>query len=125
MLRGYRLMGFVPARDLERARAFYEGVLELRVQYQDEYALVCSGGGTTLRVQKVESFTPHPFTALGWTVPFIRKQIDQLVKRGVTFERFPYFEQDARGIWSPPSGALVAWFKDPDGNLLSLTEMKG
>ncbi len=122
MLAGYRMVGFVPSRDLERARAFYERVLGFRVVESDGFAVTCTGGGARLRITKVGPFTPHAFTTLGWTVASIRKQIDALVKRGVAFKRFGGFQQDPRGIWTAPGGTRVAWFKDPDGNLLSLTE---
>ena len=79
--------------------------------------------GTSLRIQKVEAFQPRPFTALGWTVPDIGATVDDLSKRGVQFERYGGMDQDTRGIWNAPGGAKVAWFKDPDGNILSLTEL--
>ncbi len=76
-----------------------------------------------LRVQKVDAFTPHPFTALGWQVPNIAAAVTALVAKGVVFGRFSGLGQDEQGIWRSPSGASVAWFKDPDGNTLSLTEL--
>ena len=84
--------------------------------------MVFDCGGVQLRIQKVETLQPHPFTALGWGVASIRRSVAALVKRGVSFERYPFLAQDDLGIWPAPSGAKVAWFKDPDGNLLSLTE---
>jgi predicted enzyme related to lactoylglutathione lyase len=89
----------------------------------EELALVLDANGTMLRVQKVEKLTPHPFTTLGWNVPDIAATIDALVKGGVTFERYGFMEQDERGVWTAPGGAKIAWFKDPDGNTLSLAEM--
>jgi catechol 2,3-dioxygenase-like lactoylglutathione lyase family enzyme len=124
MLTGQKLMAFVATRDGARARAFYEGTLGLRVVSDDDFALAIDAGGTTLRVQKVAALAPHPFTALGWEVADIAATIDALAGRGVVFARFPGVEQDARGVWvSPGGGARVAWFKDPDGNTLSLTQM--
>ncbi|HEY7372131.1 MAG TPA: VOC family protein [Polyangia bacterium] len=72
---------------------------------------------------EVEQFTPHPFTALGWEVPDIDAAVAELGRRAVRFERYPGMEQDDRGIWRSPSGARVAWFKDPDGNTLSITQL--
>lgn len=88
----------------------------------DPFAIVFDCAGVQLRVQKVERLQPHPFTALGWVVANIRDEPAALSARGVLFERFAGMEQDAYGIWQAPGGAKVAWFKDPDGNLLSLTE---
>ena len=85
----------------------------------------CSGfsaNGVQLRIQKVEKVTPPPFTALGWEVPSIRRAMTVLLRTGVTFERYPFLEQDESGVWNAPGGTKVAWFKDPDGNLLSLAE---
>jgi catechol 2,3-dioxygenase-like lactoylglutathione lyase family enzyme len=123
MLSGEELMAFVATRDGARARAFYEKTLGLRVVSNDDYALVLDANGTTLRVQKVDELTPHPFTALGWVVADIAATVDQLRARGVTFERYAGMDQDQRGVWRSPSGARVAWFKDPDGNTLSVTQI--
>jgi catechol 2,3-dioxygenase-like lactoylglutathione lyase family enzyme len=122
-LRARKLMAFLATRDGGRARAFYEGTLGLRVLSDDDFALALDAGGTMLRVQKVSSFTPHPFTALGWEVSEIVAVVGRLAGAGVRFERFPGLEQDEHGVWSAPSGARVAWFKDPDGNVLSLTQL--
>jgi hypothetical protein len=78
--------------------------------------------GVPLRIQNVESVTPHSYTALGWHVQGIRRIVTGLRQRGVDFERYPFLEQDDHAIWLAPSGTSVAWFKDPDGNLLSLSE---
>jgi catechol 2,3-dioxygenase-like lactoylglutathione lyase family enzyme len=124
MLTTSKLMAFVATRDGVRARAFYEGTLGLKVLSDDDFALALDAGGTTLRVQKVGELSPHPFTALGWQVPDIAARIDALAARGVVFARFPGLAQDDRGVWvSPSSDARIAWFKDPDGNMLSLTQM--
>ena len=124
MLARNKLMAFVATRDGARARAFYEGTLGLTVISDDDFALALDAGGTMLRVQKVGELAPHPFTALGWEVPDIAATIDTLGARGVVFARFPGLGQDDRGVWvSPSSGARIAWFKDPDGNTLSLTQM--
>jgi catechol 2,3-dioxygenase-like lactoylglutathione lyase family enzyme len=124
MLTTNKLMAFVATRDGARARAFYEGTLGLNVVSDDDFALALDAGGTMLRVQKVGELTPHPFTALGWEVADIASMMDALRARGVVFARFPGLDQDDRGVWiSPSSGARIAWFKDPDGNTLSLTQV--
>jgi predicted enzyme related to lactoylglutathione lyase len=116
-------MAFVATSDGERARAFYEGTLGLAVTSDDGFALAVDANGTMLRIQKVGQFKPHPFTTLGWEVSDIDDVVARLQERGVTFERFSGMDQDERGIWSAPSGARVAWFKDPDGNTLSITQL--
>ena len=78
--------------------------------------------GVPIRIAKVGKFTPAQFTVLGWQVEAIQKTASAMKKKGVKFERFPGMEQDALGIWSAPGGARVAWFKDPDGNILSVSE---
>jgi catechol 2,3-dioxygenase-like lactoylglutathione lyase family enzyme len=123
MLGARNLVAFVATANGAAARNFYEGVLGLRVDHEDDYAIACDAHGTSLRIQKVDGFRPQPFTALGWTVPDIAAVVDALTKRGIRFERFPGMDQDERGIWGAPSGAKVAWFKDPDGNVLALTEL--
>jgi catechol 2,3-dioxygenase-like lactoylglutathione lyase family enzyme len=122
MLENQRVMAFVATRDGARARAFYEGILGLTVVSDDDFALALEDNGIQLRVQKVASFTPQPFTALGWEVSNIDAVVESLRKRGVTFETYAGLEQDVRGVWRAPSGARVAWFKDPDGNTLSLMQ---
>jgi catechol 2,3-dioxygenase-like lactoylglutathione lyase family enzyme len=94
----------------------------LRPVSEDGFALVFDANGVELRLQKVERFTPQRFTALGWEVSGLNTVVATLAARGVRFERFPGLEQDAEGVWSAPSGARVAWFQDPDGNLLSVAE---
>lgn len=122
MLTGETLMAFIATTQPERARKFYVEVLGLRLVADEEYALVFDAHGIVLRVQKVQSFLPHPYTALGWQVRDIAGTIAGLRKKGVEFLRFPYFAQDEAGVWNAPGGAKVAWFKDPDDNTLSLTQ---
>ena len=117
------LVAFIPTRNAARARAFYEGTLGLRFVSDSPFALVVDSGGTTVRIQKVEALTPQPFTALGWTVSDIAETIAELRGRGVAFESYEFLSQDALGVWTTPDGTKVAWFKDPDGNTLSLTQM--
>jgi predicted enzyme related to lactoylglutathione lyase len=123
MLAAAKLMAFVATSDGVRARSFYEGILGLTVISDDDFALALDAGGTMLRVQKVERTGPPPFTVLGWQVADIAAVVKDLATRGVTFEIYPGMGQAADGIWQSPSGARVAWFKDPDGNTLSLTQM--
>lgn len=124
MLVDEKIMAFVATADGARARLFYEGTLGLRVISDDDFALAVEvdSSGTMLRVQKVGSLQPHAFTSLGWQVKDVEVTAKDLGGRGVVFERFEGLEQDREGIWKSPSGARVAWFKDPDGNVLSITQ---
>lgn len=107
---------------MTEARAFYEDTLGLPVVSEDPFATVFDAHGTTLRLSNVEEFTPLPFAVLGWWVADIEEAVDGLAGRGVAFERYPWMEQDERGLWQAPGGPRIAWFHDPDGNTLSLTE---
>lgn len=122
-LDGSKLMAFLATCDGPRARAFYETTLGFTVLSDDDFALALDAGGTMVRIQKVGAFDPHPFTALGWQVPDIGRAVEQLRTAGVVFSRFAGLDQDERGVWRSPSGAQVAWLKDPDGNTLSLTQL--
>jgi catechol 2,3-dioxygenase-like lactoylglutathione lyase family enzyme len=121
MLGSIDIVAFVPTKDFEKSRAFYEGVLGLRFIKNDGFAMVLDANGIMVRVAKAQ-FTPAPFTILGWQVLDIEKIVTGLQGKGVQFERFGFFEQDALGIWTAPSGDKVAWFKDPDGNVLSVSQ---
>ena len=123
MLKNGRVATRLPAQNLERAKAFYARTLGLRFVSEDPFALVFDAAGTMLRVAVVPQLKPAGYTVLGWLVPDIRRAIRGLVRRGVAFERFDGFGQDEDGIWASPSGARVAWFRDPDGNMLSLTQV--
>jgi catechol 2,3-dioxygenase-like lactoylglutathione lyase family enzyme len=120
-----KLIAFVPTTDYARARSFYEGVLGLRL-LEDEmpFALVFDAHGTMLRVTNVgKQHTAAPFTVLGWQVERIESAVERLTASGVEFLRFPGLNEDSpHAIWSAPGGARVAWFHDPDGNVLSVTE---
>jgi catechol 2,3-dioxygenase-like lactoylglutathione lyase family enzyme len=122
MLGDFKLVAFLATTDAARARAFYEGVLGLRFVSEDDFAVVYDAQGIELRLQKVRELTPHPHTALGWSVTGIDRVVREIVARGGQFERFSPLVQDAVGIWKSPSGARIAWLRDSDGNLLSLTE---
>jgi catechol 2,3-dioxygenase-like lactoylglutathione lyase family enzyme len=121
VLRNARPVAFLATADAARARSFYEGLLELRLLADEEFALVFELGATTLRIAKVGELTPQPFTVFGWVTEDVDATVSALGARGITFERFGELEQDELAIWTAPSGARVAWFKDPDGNLLSLS----
>lgn len=124
ILGGSDVIAFAPTTNPAKARAFYEGVLGLRlVADQKPFALEFDVHGVMLRVTTVQELKPQPFTILGWRVPDIEATIDRLVAAGVAFERYPGVnDSEPRGIWDAPSGARIAWFKDPDGNVLSVTE---
>ena len=111
--------------DAAVAKAFYAGTLGLHLVGEDTFALVFDVGGTRLRVSVVPDVRPAGYTVLGWTVPDIRSAVLELVQRGVVFQHFEGLEQDADGIWTAPGGARVAWFRDPDGNTLSITQFAG
>ncbi len=115
-------MGFSATVDPARARAFYEGVLGLRLLSDEPHALVFDANGTMLRVQKVRTLTPPGHTVLGWEVRDIVATVRELTARGVELLRIGTMGQDELGIWHTPSGARVAWFKDPDGNTLSVAQ---
>ncbi len=117
------LVAFIGTTSLPRARAFYGTTLALPLVGEDAFALVFATGGSTLRVTRVEQVTPAPYTVLGWTVSDIAGTVRQLAAAGVPFERYPGMTQDELGVWNAPGGAQVAWFKDPDGNTLSLTQL--
>jgi len=117
------VVAFAPATDLARARAFFEETLGLRFVYEDGFACVFDANGTTLRVSLVEQLTPAPFTILGWNVADVHSVVRGLRDRGVEFLVFDGFGQDDLGVWPAPGGAQVAWFHDPDGNTLSVTQM--
>ncbi len=123
MLAGQPIMAFVATAQPAKARGFYSDVLGLTLTADDPYALTFDAGGTVLRVAIVDQLQPQGFTVLGWIVPDISAAARGLEDRGVEFNRYPWMEQDAAGIWSSPSGAKVAWFKDPDGNTLSITQL--
>jgi catechol 2,3-dioxygenase-like lactoylglutathione lyase family enzyme len=117
-----KLVAFVSTTDVDRARTFYGSVLGLRLVSDDGFAIVFDAHGTTLRITTVEALIPAPYTVLGWEVADIAKTAARLRERGLAFERYAGMDQDQHGIWLAPGGAGVAWFKDPDGNLLSITE---
>ena len=120
-----KLVASVGTEDLERSHAFYGEVLGLRRVETTPFANVYDAGGTTLRVTLVDRAARVPYTVLGWTIPDMAAAMDDLATRGVAFERYEGLDQDAAGVWTAPGGARIAWFRDPDGNVLSLTQMRG
>lgn len=114
-------IGFIAVRDLAEARKFYEGILGLCVVEDAPFALVLDANGTMLRLTPVAGLAAQPFTIAGWQVPDITATVRSLADRGVRFTRYDSMDQDDLGIWTTPGGDRVAWFKDPDGNSLSLT----
>ena len=122
MLNKSNLIGFAATSDATRARQFYEKTLGLTFVSGDQFALVFDANGTMLRIQKVDHVNPAGYTVLGWRVADVEKEVNTLTQRGVRFARYEGMNQDKDGIWTAPSKAKIAWFTDPDGNILSLTE---
>jgi catechol 2,3-dioxygenase-like lactoylglutathione lyase family enzyme len=124
MLRGAPLVGFIATQDMNRSRAFYEGVLGLEVLGDDGFALTVDVAGNAVRIAKPPQIVVAPYTVLGFEVTGITDHVRALTGRGVAFVRYDFFgdQQDADGVWTAPNGDKVAWFKDPDDNLLSLSE---
>jgi len=118
------VIAFIPTTDPARAREFYAGTLGLELEDESQFALAFRVNGTMLRVTVVQHFEPHPFTVLGWEVPDIEATIRTLSERGVTFQRYDSVEQDDLGVWTAPFGPRIAWFKDPDGNTLSVAQFR-
>jgi catechol 2,3-dioxygenase-like lactoylglutathione lyase family enzyme len=122
MLESSDLVAFVAATDLRRARTFYEQTLGLPVLEQDDFACVLDAHGTMLRVTAVPEVARGGYTVLGWHVADIAAAVRDLTARGVIFLRYEGMNQDEQGVWTAPGGAKVAWFADPDGNTLSLSQ---
>ena len=122
MLGTHDVIAFVATKHPERAKTFYSSVLGLRLVSDTPFAIVFDARGTMLRISKVAELTPASYTVLGWKVPDVRATMQDLANKGVTFERYKGLPQDESGIWTSPDGHRIAWFKDPDGNTLSLTQ---
>jgi catechol 2,3-dioxygenase-like lactoylglutathione lyase family enzyme len=123
MLSNERLVGFVATAVPGKSQEFYENTLGLQLLEISPYAMVFGTGSTTIRVQKVQSVVVSGYTVLGCQVSNIARTVEELASRGVKFQRYEGMNQDEVGIWRTPDGAQVAWFKDPDGNALSITEL--
>ncbi len=122
MLGNQKIIGMVAISDPERARAFYVDKLGLKFVSDDGFAIVLNANGNMLRLTKMREVKPQPFTILGWEVSDIQAMVSQLRAAGVKFERYhDFMKQDEFGIWTAPDGTRVAWFKDPDGNILSVS----
>ena len=124
MLETSDLIAFAAAADLARAREFYAQTLGLAVVEETDFACVLDAHGTMLRITAVPVVSPVGYTVLGWRVDDIAGVVAGLAGRGVVFLRYDSMDQDARGIWTTPGGDQVAWFADPDGNVLSLTQFR-
>ena len=123
MLANNPIIAFIPTRDAAVARTFYEGLLGLRFISHDQFALVMDANGTMLRITTVGAFTPFPFTILGWQVTNIDQTVADLTAKGLNFQRYTFLDQSPSGVWTAPGNAAkVAWFTDPDGNTLSLSQ---
>ncbi len=122
MLATSDVIAFVATTDLPRARSFYGGTLGLPVVDENEYACVCDANGTMLRITAVAEVAHPGYTVLGWRVSDILESVARLESLGVTFARYDGMGQDAQGVWTTPNGDRIAWFTDPDENVLSLTE---
>jgi catechol 2,3-dioxygenase-like lactoylglutathione lyase family enzyme len=114
-------VGFIPVRNLDTAHEFYCVTLELKAVEQTPVALVLDTGGVPLRLAEVPELRPQPFTIAGWLVNDISSTVISLATAGVPIKRYEGMVQDEHGVWTAPSGDRVAWFADPDGNVLSVT----
>jgi catechol 2,3-dioxygenase-like lactoylglutathione lyase family enzyme len=121
MLGEATFVAFIPVRSLDSAREFYCGTLGLTVVDQTPVAVVVNAGGASLRLTEVPELRPQGFTVAGWLVSDISSTIASLAKAGVPMTRYEGMVQDDQGVWTAPSGDRVAWFADPDGNVLSIT----
>jgi catechol 2,3-dioxygenase-like lactoylglutathione lyase family enzyme len=122
VLQNSDLIAFAPTTDPARARRFYGETLGLALVAHTEFALVFDAHGTMLRISDVHELAPAEHTILGWRVSDIVETVRGLAKAGVAFASYPWLNQDQLGVWTSPDGSRVAWFKDPDGNTLSLTQ---
>ncbi len=122
MLASGKLIGFVPTKDSKRSREFYEGKLGFKFVSDDQFALVMRVGESMIRIAKAGKFTPAQYTVMGWEVTDIEAVVKWLTGRGVAFEKYPFVQDQKQGIWTTPNGDKVAWLKDPDGNVLSLSQ---
>jgi catechol 2,3-dioxygenase-like lactoylglutathione lyase family enzyme len=122
MLGSMEMIGFLLTKDYEAARAFYEGKLGFAFVSLDQFALVMRTEKNMIRIVKIPTFTPLQSTVLGWEVNDVEAIVDWLTGRGVVFEKYPFVQDKERGIWTAPGGSKVAWFKDPDGNVIGVSQ---
>src|SRR5208283_4142347 len=100
MLNSAKVVGFIPTKNFNRAKLFYGASLGLRLVAEDNFAMVFECGATTIRVVKVDDFKAQEFTILGWQVADIQESVAMLKARGITFERYPWMEQNESGTWT-------------------------
>jgi catechol 2,3-dioxygenase-like lactoylglutathione lyase family enzyme len=122
MLASAKIVGFIPTTNYDQARAFYEDKLGFEFMSLDQFALVMKAGAHKIRIAKVPNFTPLQGTILGWEVEDIKAVVTWLSERGAATEKYPFVQDRELGIWTTPNGDKVAWFKDPDGNILSVSQ---
>jgi len=122
MLTTGKMVGFILTKDYDVARSFYEGKLEFTFVIQNQFALVMRAGQNLVRIVKAPDFEPLRSTVLGWEVGDVEAVVSWLQSRGVAMEKYPWVQDQERGIWTTPGGDKVAWFKDPDGNVLSVSQ---
>jgi len=122
MLPQGNLVTFIATKDLEQAKYFYQTVLGLNLVSEDGWVLGFMVNGARLRVTKVDYYFPPRYTVLGWSVEDIQPVVDELIQKEIPLERYEGLDQDEQGIWTAPDGARVVWFKDPDGNILAVTQ---
>lgn len=118
----YGIVAFVATTNLRSAKRFYGDILGLRLATENEFALVFDAHGTPLRVTVVPAVLAAEYTVIGWLVPDVRREAERLQDAGVALARYPGMDQDELGVWTAPGGAHVAWFKDPDGNTISISD---
>jgi catechol 2,3-dioxygenase-like lactoylglutathione lyase family enzyme len=114
------MMGFLLTTDYDKAKAFFVEKLEFKFVSLDQFALVVNSGENLVRISKVDALSPLHGTVLGWQVKDIETAVTWLKSRGIVLEKYPFMKN--ADIWTSPSGDKVAWFKDPDGNLLSVSQ---
>jgi catechol 2,3-dioxygenase-like lactoylglutathione lyase family enzyme len=122
-LSNYNIIAFASIVDVARAKSFYQDTLGLRlIAEEPPFALIFDANGIMLRLGMAKELPPAHGTVLGWQVPDIAATAKSLQQSRIRFERYEWMQQDDLGIWTSPTGAKVAWFKDPDGNILSISE---
>jgi catechol 2,3-dioxygenase-like lactoylglutathione lyase family enzyme len=120
VLKTEKVCAFIATRNRAAAKAFYGGTLGFALKSEDDYGVVFDMAGAALRITPLPDFAPHRHTQLGWNVTDVAATVKALTGLGIAFERYDFLEQDDLGIWTS-EGAQVAWFKDPDGNILSIS----
>ena len=122
MLKSAKIVAFLQVSDRAKAKEFYVDVLGLKFISEDPFALVVESNGTRVRIGEAPDLKPLQGTVLGWEVPDIEEAVTDLVTRGVQLQQYGFKGQDERGVWTTPNGDRVAWFKDPAGNVLSVSQ---